>query len=738
MSTFFLDFTSGNDSNDGTTFANRWKTITSGATAARIAPGDLIRCMASPNETSLSQNAAWTQDSKTITLTTAVTANVTDCETAWTASSNVTSTADTVLFKENTKSAKHVIASAFTTGLASFFATGTIDLSGYQQVSFWVYNTAAVAASTLSLRLCSDVAGVTTVNTIAIPAIASVNNWVAFTVDTAGALGSAIKSVALYCDLDPGTVTIQLDNILACKASSSADALTLTSLIGKVWNVCWVASTTYATNDIRKPTQPNRNGFRYKVTAGGGGAAGSSEPAWPLEIGVTVTDGALTWTCEGLEDSWYPIQSINGTTVKVDNINATTGAAGCGYSGATETVTAYKRETIKLAMATAAGTVMHATQENGSDGLPETYSGGWNTTDMTTQTGETWLSGQNGLGVGINCARSYNVISNINLTRVSTGISLSLGPGSKLANCHANGAGLPVQFAGYGLSATGVHVANGSNANAGLFDMSGSAGYSNATLRRISAHGNVGATSYGIYMGDDSLLDVAAAYNSTNYGVTARDSSRSINGLLTRSNAVGGIATVGAGSAVILLRNSNVQEAKKYSSVGTAGRISSGGNDRVYEQDYGQTVGTHLITFLDSATFSTCSTIGSATDQRHTASGIAWKFQPKVTGRTSELPLILSVAKIAVTANNLVTLSIWTYRDNTNIMGQLRVRGGQIAGVGADVTVSCAPSINTWAQSSNLTFTPTAAGVVEVEFRVWDGVGTTNNFWVDDISIAQA
>ncbi len=37
MSTFYLDFEGGNDANDGTTFANRWKTINTGATAARVA-----------------------------------------------------------------------------------------------------------------------------------------------------------------------------------------------------------------------------------------------------------------------------------------------------------------------------------------------------------------------------------------------------------------------------------------------------------------------------------------------------------------------------------------------------------------------------------------------------------------------------------------------------------------------------------------------------------------------------
>src|SRR3972149_419032 len=60
MAIFYLDYEGGNDVNDGTTFANRWKTFTSGATAARIAPGDVIRVMASPDQTSLGITGVWT------------------------------------------------------------------------------------------------------------------------------------------------------------------------------------------------------------------------------------------------------------------------------------------------------------------------------------------------------------------------------------------------------------------------------------------------------------------------------------------------------------------------------------------------------------------------------------------------------------------------------------------------------------------------------------------------------
>jgi len=59
MATYYIDFEGGNDANAGTSFATRWKTITNGATAARIAPGDTIRIMASPDPTSIG-NATWT------------------------------------------------------------------------------------------------------------------------------------------------------------------------------------------------------------------------------------------------------------------------------------------------------------------------------------------------------------------------------------------------------------------------------------------------------------------------------------------------------------------------------------------------------------------------------------------------------------------------------------------------------------------------------------------------------
>lgn len=60
----------------------------------------------------------------------------------------------------------------------------------------------------------------------------------------------------------------------------------------------WAANHTYATGAIvRQLATPSVGNERcFKVTAGGGGNSGGSEPAWTLTQNGTTSDGALTWT----------------------------------------------------------------------------------------------------------------------------------------------------------------------------------------------------------------------------------------------------------------------------------------------------------------------------------------------------------------------------------------------------------------------------------------------------------
>ncbi len=55
----------------------------------------------------------------------------------------------------------------------------------------------------------------------------------------------------------------------------------------------WAASTAYALGDVRRAATAQVTGLFFKcVTAG---TSGSSEPAWPTDIGVEATDGSVTW-----------------------------------------------------------------------------------------------------------------------------------------------------------------------------------------------------------------------------------------------------------------------------------------------------------------------------------------------------------------------------------------------------------------------------------------------------------
>ncbi len=709
----------------GSSKADAWQTISTGASSSRIAAGDTCRVMASPDET-LVGNATWTQYNKVVTLAGAVTQSVTDCETVWTGSANVTVTADAGTYKQGTKSFKAIFASGFTTGKAAYFATGTLDLSTYQQVTFWINtNGSTVAAGTLSLRLCSDAIGDVTVDTINIPLLTpGTTNWMPITVNVGSNLGSAIASIALYCDIDPGTLTMFIDNITACKAVGSADALTLTSLIGKVWNKSWVAGTTYAADDIRRPTQSNRNGLCYKVTAGGGGAAGVAEPTWPQEIGVTVVDGALTWTCLDVEETWYALQSISGVTLRIDNTASTTAISGRGYDGTTETVATYKRETTKQAMQASALTTLNQPSRTGTAASPITYSGGWDRTSMASKTGETWFDGQNGYSYGFGAytvGADHIMWENINACRFGSGLLFYSSDFWTVLNTHISSCdfGIRCFSPSFGATMKGINVTGASN-----YGVQCAANVLTGSITNMRCSNTNGNEQF-LFQGQGSYKPLRMANivikNGNTYGLrNISDAEITIYNLTTANNTNSGIYTP---NASLYLYNSKILDTTPFTALTAfAGQV-------IFSQKHGQIADAHLLT-LDGGT------IISDTAVRHTASGISWKFRPTSVNRHSRYPMPLSVLKVACTANVAVSVQVWAYRDNTNIMGTLRVKGYQLAGVPLDVTVSVAPTINTWTLSSALTFTPTENGVIEVLFEVYDGVGTSNNFWIDDLVVS--
>lgn len=589
----------------------------------------------------------------------------------WTAAANVT-TAVSTDFKEGYSSASVAVAAGFTTGLAAYFPTGTLNLSAYQQVSFKIKQTIGTVAvdGDLTLRLCSDAAGVTTVHTIAIPGLGQLNTWTVITVDLGAALSSSIQSVALYVAVDRNAQTFLIDNIIACKAPGSADSLTLSSLIGK-------------------------------------NAAG---------------------------ETWLGLQSINGKRLMLDRhsncypIGASTGGGWGLYGGDSGTVTAYKREPmIPGAMLGSASSQFWTVQDAGTMAAPNALSGGWNRTDMSTRTGETWVDGRNGVGLFVAGQQSHWTFDRISGVRYSGVHAQSTYANNwKVTNSHANNCGAH----GFGYSQCGLtrweNCYACCNTGAGF-----QFGYSHET----GWHSNL--TAYGNY--ESNIL-----FNGSNH---------TIDGLVTRCAYNGGGIQLGSGSDNFIRNGSS-----KWNAAGTirTGGLNNGGGycqsnrfenflfedsteltvgsnniwaqSRIWSKDHDQTPGNHVMLTYGGRIY-------SEDVVRHTASGNAWRIEVLAVEYTSLMPLTFELARVAVAANGLVTAKLWMRRDNIGIETALVCKGGQIAGVSADVRTWMTAAANTW-EEVTVTFTPTEAGVVT--FTVETYGGTTRKAYVDDFSVTQA
>ncbi|MCK0507896.1 hypothetical protein [Aromatoleum anaerobium] len=659
MAIKYMDPVGGNNANDGSSFALRFKSFEGGATTARVAAGDTVRIIASPDPNSIG-TGTWTDNSGTITLGAAVTQTIDNCDSAWTASANVTCSTSTDR-KQGTASATAAVASGFTTGKIAYKATGTLDLSGYEQVSLWFKTSTSLAPGVLELRLCSDTTGDTAVNTVPLPVTSAQwagTGWFVVLKDFAAALGASIQSVALYAVSDPGIVTITLDNIIACKANGAANCLTHLSLIGK--------------NTVGEP-------------------------------------------------EWYPLLSIDGTTVVLGaDRNTSVSSPARPYRGTTEAVTTYARQ--PLVDIDSTGYDGNWVSAGGSIASPVTYSGGWNRTDMSTQTGETWISGShhydNDMGTpiytsGLNDAvfRTIGVAHAPLYGAYVSGDRLDFGF-LGMAGCN-----LPFSLDG---SSTNCVIDGGSVVhNVAHFGESATiAGYGNQLIARRVEGSNI----VGVQINADSLAVVTADIdkidNSGTYGVQSTGN-LILRDTVFQNNTSGSIVPNPVSGDPLTVVNGTFPSEPT---------VTSTRNFQIRLHDYNGTAGDHRV-------------IGNGwklvtdTTVRHTASGVAWKITISSTsgGRAMQhIPL----AKVAVSAGTQVTMKAWVRRTNTALAIGIKVLGGQIAGVDADVSAEITAAADTW-EERTITFTPSAAGVVELLGYATATATGHSGYW-DDLTITQA
>lgn len=323
MAVVYLDPEFGNDANDGTTFANRKKTI-----PANPASGDEYRVIASRAPVSVG-NATWTDGSQTVILPSDWTLEIDDCESAWTGATNVTaafaSNPGTTrnIWSQGTGVCRFTVLAAFTTGKIGYKTLGsTLDLSGFTAIAMKMASSTAFLSGELTLNLCSDTTGDTPLLSLPLPAIGTTGTHVLL--DNVTALPSGINSLSLSSSVDPGSNRIiDFDNIIAVQSPYAATHISHDCLIGK-------------------------------MTAG--------------------------------EPEFYPIKGIDGTTIILGNMWMTppAGSLGRTYKGTSETVETFILQPIN------AGAQLGPTTVSSN---PLTITGGWDRTAMSSQSGETWLSG---------------------------------------------------------------------------------------------------------------------------------------------------------------------------------------------------------------------------------------------------------------------------------------------------------------------------------------------------------
>jgi hypothetical protein len=605
----------------------------------------------------------------------------------WIANTGITTTVSQYSFSDTFN-----VSGAFVTGKVAYKTfSPALDLSSYQQVSFLAVNKVSAqniggwgSGDALQLALCSDASGNTPVHTINIDAFQGLLSnpapWAQiYSKNFGSGLSSSIGSLAIYVNKDLGATTnsFRILNVIAAKSPASG-GITHASLISK--------------NTAGEPWFSVKYIFENKVALGRPG-----------------------------------IERLNTPSP---------------YVGVSETITSYIREAFPIR---SSGII------SGLIGI--LLQGGWDSTNMTTRTGETFVDGRYTLMLVSGASSSY-IPGVLNAPQTTGSFTQYISP--VRSNLQASNVSKELWQDSGKIIVNNIVTAPPLDTAGGTLISSGSVflpSYSGSFDPVPCVVGTL-SNALGFVLGNfNNALTQNRPIPTGNVTITGRLVNALLGGF---SQPLYAYSLIGSGSNASF--NSNVEYE------GAASFMQSANGQTVYMEKFNFPLSIRGTspTFLKNCTFSEGATlthsgvnafkttaftqtesqivttygkITTAIDQRKTASGVSWKFQPiNTSGVTSGNPLSLSLAKFACASGGQITVSVYARRDSTGITAGLYCKGNQISGVSEDVITYASGSIDTWEQLT-INFTPTQAGVVEVQGIAYGG--STNNAWFDDISILQ-
>lgn len=139
-----------------------------------------------------------------------------DCETVWTAGSNVTASLDTSVKRTGDSSVKLVVAAGAVAGaILAYFPISEVDISGCDKIEFDMYSTIAQTANYLGFVLDDTAACVSPIETLGIPAMTAYK-WYRHSLSLSTPNSdTAIISIGLVNTTDAGACTLWIDNVRA-------------------------------------------------------------------------------------------------------------------------------------------------------------------------------------------------------------------------------------------------------------------------------------------------------------------------------------------------------------------------------------------------------------------------------------------------------------------------------------------------------------------------------------------
>lgn len=699
-----------------------WKTLVSGATSSRIVAGDTIRIAKTMDATSIG-DGTWTDDSGVVTLATAQTITVDNCETAWTTGGGdvATPTKDSTTnnFMQGTGSAKFIFDSAvqINTKQAYFPLPATLDLSSKQIISFWMYTSSAISgADRLRICLCSDAEGATVVDTISVP-VTVAGCWEHYQVarTSGGNLGAGINSIALYTGgTSPGnSITVYLDNIIA----TTTNGLNHGSLISK-------------------------------------NSSSTLDPA---------------------AEQWFALRSIDDTTLTIDG-----GASGSNGFYSTigtspDTVTTYYRNPLRTMPANAASAALEQVTINGSASSRCTYTFGWDPT-TNEQNGMTWYDGivrtSSTYNVGrpfLGISKSYITINGLGIVRFRSGnnnstqqrnditmaMSLVFYPYDYNSNTFSNGSMTTqmnncngfsslfycsvnnITWKSYEINCQSPRFLGGYKNDIEWYIKKSPSSYvpieySNSRFKIVSY-----SNSYFLFTGEVSTATTSAHNNvihdcefsavtgSTSYFLGFNNTANNLCYNITANTAcTSGVIYVN-NCGPVYIRNLTTQDTQYVYTVSDSYGPATAQIDIINgDPNLSRTVYNHGVAFMQQI-------------ERHTVSGYAWQVDVTSSLANIAKPVTVNVAKVACTGGKLVTFKAFVKKSDASDIGARLIVRAITPGITTDQITTKADDTN-W-EELTVTFTPTYKCVVDVDLDVyWVANAADDSVYLDDITITEA